>query len=101
LASIRVAHAHTLIYRTVQLYSVRNMYVYFYFSVLKADLHVQDKIIILGSSFLIDYNYFERQQRTCCWWNVYKIEIYIQLLTQTTLYLKVITVPISYLSSDK
>lgn len=33
---------------------------------LQADLHVQDKIIILGSSFLIDYNYFERQQRTCC-----------------------------------
>ncbi|XP_076110365.1 phospholipid scramblase 2-like [Mytilus galloprovincialis] len=30
------------------------------------DLHVQDKIIILGSSFLIDYNFFERQQRTCC-----------------------------------
>lgn len=30
------------------------------------DLHIQDKVIILGSSFLIDYNFFERQQRSPC-----------------------------------
>lgn len=33
---------------------------------LKEDIHVQDKILLLGASFLIDYNFFERQQRTCC-----------------------------------
>ncbi|XP_021361678.1 phospholipid scramblase 1-like [Mizuhopecten yessoensis] len=30
------------------------------------DLDVQDKILLLGASFLIDYNFFERQQRSCC-----------------------------------
>lgn len=29
-------------------------------------LHIQDKVIILGASFLIDFNFFEGQQRTCC-----------------------------------
>ena len=26
-----------------------------------------DKVILLGSAFLIDFHYFERQQRCCCW----------------------------------
>ncbi|XP_060073805.1 phospholipid scramblase 1-like [Ylistrum balloti] len=33
---------------------------------LERDIHLQDKILLLGASFLIDYNFFERQQRTCC-----------------------------------
>eukprot|EP00105_Crassostrea_gigas_P028170 XP_011449737.1 PREDICTED: phospholipid scramblase 1 [Crassostrea gigas] len=29
-------------------------------------LRVQDKILLLGASFLIDFNFFEKQQRSCC-----------------------------------
>ncbi|XP_022327834.2 phospholipid scramblase 1-like [Crassostrea virginica] len=29
-------------------------------------LTVKDKVLLLGASFLIDFNFFEKQQRSCC-----------------------------------